>query len=665
MDFLTSQFTGVMGWTLIHSIWQIGLIAAGYGIYRNGIRNQTPQPGSKSLYLVGCIAMLGMILAPIITFGILNHQNLQREMLSPGIAQASPVWSDPNLAELNSNLTASDLASVSGDAIAHPLMTSVPASEPEGSAALFWLVVTWLVGMGLFSLRPILGMLHVRRLVRSEHRPVSLAIQQSGQRIAKQLRIKTAIRIAESALVQIPTVIGYIKPLVLLPACAVTNLNEDQLRLILAHELAHVRRHDYIVNLSQTLVETLLFYHPAAWWLSNEIRLERENCCDDIAAELEGDPASMAQALLALEQTRVIAPALAANGGNLVHRIRRLLQKPRPMYVGVRWSSVAVFVLVSTIAISVSYAESWANTSPNQDPRTQERYTDSSGKSLGLPEQFPEDVPGQTRVDRDPDKQTDRHEQESQPEPQDEDEAAEAVQARVVTCTYAVADLVVTHVPFWMNNPDIQGDKKVDAAPLIELIQSTIEPDSWDLFTIQYYDKNLCLIITHKQHVHDEIADLLTKLRELNDITLETSCFVATVPAEEFGCLPANLKKSALPISRLDAHLLHSYSYAKEEIKLNDFQPFSIFNGQSKQLKLDVESSSLSHKIYIQQIVTPERDKVRTSLNLYKEETFRNTTTISKSGQFVAFDMTEGLGLAPDKEKVILVFRTLVVENVD
>ena len=100
--------------------------------------------------------------------------------------------------------------------------------------------------------------------------------------------------------VDTPTVIGWLRPVVLLPVAALANLTPDQVQAILAHELAHVRRHDFVVNLLQTIAETLLFYHPAVWWLSHRIRVEREHCCDDIAVEVCGDPVGYAEALTTL-----------------------------------------------------------------------------------------------------------------------------------------------------------------------------------------------------------------------------------------------------------------------------------------------------------------------------------------------------------------------------
>ena len=152
-------------------------------------------------------------------------------------------------------------------------------------------------------------------------------------RLSRRLHIARAVTLLESTLVDVPTVIGLLKPVVLLPASALGGLAPQQLEAILAHELAHIRRHDYLVNLLQTLVETVLFYHPAVWWLSRRIRIERENCCDDLAVSLCGDPVAYAHALADLEALRSgPAPdhhiAMAATGGSLLQRVRRLLGAP-------------------------------------------------------------------------------------------------------------------------------------------------------------------------------------------------------------------------------------------------------------------------------------------------------------------------------------------------
>ena len=138
------------------------------------------------------------------------------------------------------------------------------------------------------------------------------------------------VEILESAAVAVPTLVGWVKPVVLLPAAALAGLTAVQLEAILAHELAHVRRHDYLVNLLQSIVETLLFYHPAVWWVSAEVRAEREHCCDDLAIAVCGDRLVYVSALAELTSIERQVFALAATDGSLLTRVRRILGQPAP-----------------------------------------------------------------------------------------------------------------------------------------------------------------------------------------------------------------------------------------------------------------------------------------------------------------------------------------------
>jgi hypothetical protein len=142
------------------------------------------------------------------------------------------------------------------------------------------------------------------------------------------------VRIAKSALAGTPSVIGWLQPVILVPAAAFAGMDPEQLEALLAHELAHIRRHDYIVNLIQSAAETLLFYHPAVWWVSRRIRIERENCCDDLAVSVCGDVVTYARALTRLEELRTGGSqfAMAAGAGSLLTRIRRLLEAGRPAH---------------------------------------------------------------------------------------------------------------------------------------------------------------------------------------------------------------------------------------------------------------------------------------------------------------------------------------------
>jgi beta-lactamase regulating signal transducer with metallopeptidase domain len=194
-----------------------------------------------------------------------------------------------------------------------------------------WLLSAWLCGVLLLSLRTGFAWKRARALAHEGTRPPGDLMVQALARVMERTRVGRPVRLLESVAVEVPTVVGLWRPLILVPASAMTGLTVPQLEAVLAHELAHIRRHDYLVNLLQALVETVLFYHPAVWWLSSRIREEREHCADDVAVESCGDALFYSRALAALEQLRapVPVPALAANGGSLLLRIQRLLAVPQ------------------------------------------------------------------------------------------------------------------------------------------------------------------------------------------------------------------------------------------------------------------------------------------------------------------------------------------------
>jgi beta-lactamase regulating signal transducer with metallopeptidase domain len=218
-------------------------------------------------------------------------------------------------------------------------------------------LLAWLSGVAILTLRLVAGWLWVQRLRSHSTAAAPAAWEQIAARLSKRLHIVRPIRLLESALVEVPTVIGWLRPVVLLPVSAMTGMGTQQLEAILAHELAHIRRHDYLVNLLQTLVETLLFYHPAVWWLSRRIRVERENCCDDLAVSLCGDPYAYARALADLEELRADSSrlVLAATGGSLIYRVRRLIGTPSHAGRGPGWlaGSTAVLLIASIAAGAV------------------------------------------------------------------------------------------------------------------------------------------------------------------------------------------------------------------------------------------------------------------------------------------------------------------------
>ena len=193
-----------------------------------------------------------------------------------------------------------------------------------------WLGPFWVLGVAAFHLRALAGWLSARRLGRAGVCCAPGDWDLRLDRLAEQLRVSRPVKLLESSLADAPLVIGYLRPVILMPAGLLAGLPAAQVEAVLAHELAHIMRRDYLINLLQTFVEGLLFYHPAVWWISRVIRAEREHCCDDIAVQVCGDARGYAAALAALEQNRSAMRewALAATGGSLVKRIQRILKSP-------------------------------------------------------------------------------------------------------------------------------------------------------------------------------------------------------------------------------------------------------------------------------------------------------------------------------------------------
>jgi len=176
------------------------------------------------------------------------------------------------------------------------------------------LVACWSIGVLMFSLRLLRGCWQLKRLRRTETEPLDSALMEILNDLRCRLNISRPVQMLKSGLVEVPTIIGWLRPLILLPAGSLIGLTPGQLEAILAHELAHVGRNDYLVNAFQLVVETLMFYHPAVWWISRCIREEREHCCDDLVIRAGSDRVEYASALATLEELRAVSPQLAFCG---------------------------------------------------------------------------------------------------------------------------------------------------------------------------------------------------------------------------------------------------------------------------------------------------------------------------------------------------------------
>src|SRR6266568_3961440 len=295
--------THALGWALVDSLWQNALAAAGLAALLAII----PVRAARTRYAVAIVTLALMLALPAATAVRLSRMSPWTSDVVTATSAVAP-WPGPGPRAVATTPTPAAIRA---------------AIEP----VLPWVVLAWFGGVVALSLRLASGWLMTRQLGRVGTSSVPDACVEAVARLAAQLRISRPVRVLGSAVVQVPAVIGWLRPMILLPASALTGLTPLQLDALLAHELAHVRRYDYVVNLLQSVVETLLFYHPAAWWVSQRVRDEREHCCDDLAVAVCGDAHCYATALLGMERLRNPVPAfsMAAAGGSLVERVRRLM----------------------------------------------------------------------------------------------------------------------------------------------------------------------------------------------------------------------------------------------------------------------------------------------------------------------------------------------------
>src|SRR3984957_18099905 len=300
MNLVSPSAMQSLGWALLHFLWQgtalAALAAAAMALCRR----------SSSRYLIGVGALVLMLLAPLATYFFYAQQH----SAVPEIVTASSLraaWPIPP-----------SKTAVTGSVQPSPMTPSLDV--------LPWLVEAWLLGVAFFSLRSAGGFLLLERERRKQSTVVSTRLLEICYALQDRFGLNRAIDYCECKWLQAPAVIGWFRPVVFLPVTALTGLSEEQLEAVIAHELAHIQRFDPFVNVFQVCVETLLFYHPAIWWLNKKIRAEREHCCDDMAVALCGNAVEYARALTLMEEWRS-APvfAMAANRGPLTERIVRVL----------------------------------------------------------------------------------------------------------------------------------------------------------------------------------------------------------------------------------------------------------------------------------------------------------------------------------------------------
>lgn len=299
-----------LGWTLVHFCWQAAAIALVYWLTDAVLRKAR----SQTRYVLALATMLLMLISALATFAY-------EETRGDAALSSSPAaFSSQAMAAIGSSISGLKTAGTTTPPVLLPLSRFMP-----------WLDVAWLLGVACLSTRTIGGWWLIHRLRRSMVLKAPEAVYANFVCLCERLGITRQVSLYISHHIQGPLTIGVVRSLVIVPASALMALSPEQLEAVLAHELAHVRRADYLWNLIQTMVETLLFFHPAVWWLGHRLREQRELCCDDVAVESCADPLVYATALLRLEERRSqrLNLAMALDGhrpwSGLSARIARIL----------------------------------------------------------------------------------------------------------------------------------------------------------------------------------------------------------------------------------------------------------------------------------------------------------------------------------------------------
>ncbi len=309
---LPTQLIEALGWTILHSIWQGAVLAILLTLTWIVLRKNS----SQVRYFVATTALFTLFLVAAITFVSLYWNFSGNELALPPAPSPSEII------------------------LPTPTPFQMTAPTPENLS--FWanfqqyfeghlplIVSMWLLGVVVLMLRFLGGIAYLQRLKHYQNSPVAAQWQGTLRYLSAQIGVKQKVQLLESALVKVPMVIGYLKPVILMPLGTLAGLPMAQIESILAHELAHIRRHDYLVNILQSLVDITLFFNPFAWWISECVREERENCCDDIALQATGDVLTFAKTLANLEALRLDSPQLSmtftGKRGSLKQRIQRII----------------------------------------------------------------------------------------------------------------------------------------------------------------------------------------------------------------------------------------------------------------------------------------------------------------------------------------------------
>jgi beta-lactamase regulating signal transducer with metallopeptidase domain/peptidoglycan hydrolase CwlO-like protein len=337
--FIHEELIKAIGWTIFHSLWQGAMIA----VLLSGVLLVVGKKSARLRYNFSFTALVLIFLFSLATFIQVYHPSGKTVSPKFGMVSGNTISSQELVEAVNAGSSGTNLS-------------FVQVIEFYFSQNISVIVTLWLLGFILFSMRFIGGVLYVQRLRTIGIKPLNEFWYNRLEELSNSIGIKQLVEIYESVKVKAPVTMGYLKPVILLPLGMLTGLQQEQVEAIIIHELAHIKRYDFILNLIQTLIETIFFYHPIVWWVTSTINTERENCCDDSTLKYCGGSLVYFKALYNLQQIcseeNELALAVIGKKNQLFRRINRMTTKNKNTSYGVKFAAFAVLLFVMT-AVSI------------------------------------------------------------------------------------------------------------------------------------------------------------------------------------------------------------------------------------------------------------------------------------------------------------------------
>lgn len=342
MDFInliiSEELVYALGWTVVHSLWQ----GIGIALVMAGLMLVLQKQPAKVRYQLAYTALILVLTLSVITF--------------IDLYQFARLENTQEITLLTKIQATADLMSASPAIATEPPLLQRFTSYFNEHMPL--IVSLWLFGVAFFLLRLLGGLAYLQHLKTAHIYQVETHWEDMLEFLSEKLPIKRAVTLMESALVRVPVVVGHFKPIILMPVGAVNGLTVEQVEAILAHELAHIARNDYFLNVVQSVIEALLYFNPAVWWISANIRNERENCCDDTAVRLCGNSLEYAKALVAIQEMNQSAPNFAMAFGKkkhqLLNRVKRILNHPQNKSDMMEKFTATCLILAVILGLSIS-----------------------------------------------------------------------------------------------------------------------------------------------------------------------------------------------------------------------------------------------------------------------------------------------------------------------